>query len=169
MKFVESSRFGTEYAFQAKYAKNSNSYIFRSVYHIDMKFDRQLWSATENSWVVSNGGKTIPRWRTVAILKIVISSYFSEKSKSAVLYKFHQNRMNWMNVTWSKMKTLHWTDSEFNRTYFLFGTAFLLNIYMEKRCVETNCAGSGTNRWEHVLMILILIHIFILKNCQKSL
>jgi len=30
--------------------------------------------------VVSNGGKTIPRWRTAVILKIVISPYLSEKS-----------------------------------------------------------------------------------------
>jgi len=45
-----------------------------------MKFDRQLRSATETSWVVSYGGKTIPRWRTDAILKIVISPYLSEKS-----------------------------------------------------------------------------------------
>ena len=45
-----------------------------------MKFDRQLRPATETSWVVSYGGKTIPRWRTAAILKIVISSYISEKS-----------------------------------------------------------------------------------------
>ena len=29
---------------------------------------------------VSYGGKTIPRWRTAAILKINISPYFSEKS-----------------------------------------------------------------------------------------
>jgi len=29
-----------------------------------------------------------------------------------------QQILNWMNVTWSKMK-LHWTDSEFDRTYFL--------------------------------------------------
>ena len=30
--------------------------------------------------MVSYGGKTIPRWRTAAILKIVISLYLSEKS-----------------------------------------------------------------------------------------
>ena len=30
--------------------------------------------------MVSYGGKTIPRWRTVAILKIVISPYLSKKS-----------------------------------------------------------------------------------------
>jgi len=30
--------------------------------------------------VVSYGGKTIPRWRTPAILKIDISPYLSEKS-----------------------------------------------------------------------------------------
>ena len=45
-----------------------------------MKFDRQLRPATETSWLVSYGGKTIPRWRTAAILKIVISPYLSEKS-----------------------------------------------------------------------------------------
>jgi len=45
-----------------------------------MKFDRQLRPATQTSWVVPYGGKTIPRWRTAAILKIVISPYLSEKS-----------------------------------------------------------------------------------------
>ena len=39
-----------------------------------------------------------------------------------ILMKFctHQHILNWINVTWSKMKKLHWTDSEFDRTYFLF-------------------------------------------------
>jgi len=45
-----------------------------------MKFDRQLGPATETSRVVLYNGKTIPRWRTAAILKIDISSYLSEKS-----------------------------------------------------------------------------------------
>jgi len=45
------------------------------VYQIDMKFDRPLRLATETLWVVSYGGKTIPSWRTAAILKIVISPY----------------------------------------------------------------------------------------------
>jgi len=45
-----------------------------------MKFDRQLQPATETSWVVWYGGKTIPRWQTAAILKIVISPYLNEKS-----------------------------------------------------------------------------------------
>jgi len=44
-----------------------------------MKFDR-LWPATETLWVVSYGGKTIPRWQTAAILKVDISPYLSEKS-----------------------------------------------------------------------------------------
>ena len=39
-----------------------------------MKIDRQLQQATETSWVVSYGGKTIPRWRTTAILKIDIAT-----------------------------------------------------------------------------------------------
>ena len=42
-----------------------------------MKFDRQL-RQQQTSWVVSYVG--IPRWRTAAILKIVISPYLSEKS-----------------------------------------------------------------------------------------
>ena len=45
-----------------------------------MKYERQLRPATETSWVVSYGGKTFPRWRTAAILKIDVSPYLSEKS-----------------------------------------------------------------------------------------
>jgi len=45
-----------------------------------MKFERQLRPATETSWVVSCGCKTIPRWRTAAILEIDILPYLSEKS-----------------------------------------------------------------------------------------
>ena len=52
------------------------------MYQIDMKFDRPLGPATETSWMVSYGCKTIPRWRTAAILKIVISPYLSEKSSN---------------------------------------------------------------------------------------
>jgi len=35
-----------------------------------------------------------------------------------------QQILNWMNVKWSKMKKLHWTDSEFDRTYFLLFRLF---------------------------------------------
>jgi len=31
-----------------------------------------------------------------------------------------QQILNWMNVMWSKIKKLHWTDYEFDRTYILF-------------------------------------------------
>ena len=79
--------------------KNLNSYIFRSVYQIGMKFDRQLRPGTETSWVVSNGGKTIPRWRTAAILKIDISPYLSEKSLDFMKFCTQQQILNWMNVT----------------------------------------------------------------------
>ena len=40
----------------------------------------QVRPATETLWVVSYGGKTIPRWWTAAILKIVISPYLSTSS-----------------------------------------------------------------------------------------
>ena len=48
----------------------------------------QLRRATETSWVVSYDGKTIPRWRTAAKLKIDISPYLSEKSSdfNEILY-----------------------------------------------------------------------------------
>jgi len=55
-----------------------------------MKFDRQLRPATGTSWVVSYGGKTIPRWRTAAILKIDMSPYLSEKSSD-----FHDVIKKW--------------------------------------------------------------------------
>jgi len=52
--------------------------MFRFVYQIDMKFDRQLRPGTETFSVGSYGGKTIPRWWTAAILKINISPYHCE-------------------------------------------------------------------------------------------
>jgi len=69
--------------------------------------------------VVSCGGKTIPRWRTAAILKIDIAPYLSEK-----LFDFHEIlytaacfEVDERHVIKNEM--LHWTDSEFDRTYFL--------------------------------------------------
>ena len=52
-------------------------------------------------------------------LKIGISPYLSEKSSEIDEILYTQQILNWMNVTWSKLKKLHWTDSEFDRTYFL--------------------------------------------------
>jgi len=56
--------------------------VSSDLYQIDMKFDRQLRPATETSRVVSYGGKTIPRWRTTAILKIDILPYLNEQELS---------------------------------------------------------------------------------------
>jgi len=39
--------------------------------------------------------------------------------------------LNWMNVTWSKIKKLHWTDSEFDRTYFLFFYKTVRNVCLK--------------------------------------
>jgi len=53
-----------------------------------------------------------------------------------------QQTFNWMNVTWSKMKKLHWTDSEFDRTYILLFRTFTplarrgLIAWWRKRIVE---------------------------------
>ena len=92
-----------------------------------MKFDRQLRPATETSWVVSYSGKTIPRWRTAAILKTDISPYLSEKSSDFIKFCTQQHILNWMNVTWSKIKRLHLTDSEFISCSFVFLLGSLIN------------------------------------------
>jgi len=65
-----------------------------------MKFDRQLRSATETSCVVSYDGKTIPRWRAAAILKIDISPYLSEKSSDfdEILYTAADFKLDERNV-----------------------------------------------------------------------
>jgi len=78
-----------------------------------MKFDRQLRLATETSWVVSYGGKTIPRWRTAAIWKIDISPYLSEKSSDfdEVLYTAADFKLDERHVI--ENEKLHWTDSVF--------------------------------------------------------
>jgi len=74
-----------------------------------MKFDRQLRPATETSWVVSYGGKTIPRWRTAAILKIVISPYFSEKSSDfdEILYTAADFKLDERHVIKNEKVALH--------------------------------------------------------------
>jgi len=61
--------------------------------------------------VVSYSGKTIPRWQTAAILKIDTSPYLSENHWIFMKCCTQQQILNWMNITWSKIKKLHWTDS----------------------------------------------------------
>ena len=65
-------------------------------------------------------GKTIPRWRTAAILKIDISPFLSEKWSDfyEILYTAADFELDERHVIKNKKK-LHWTDSEFDRTYFL--------------------------------------------------
>jgi len=64
-----------------------------------------------------DGGRP-PFWKS-------IYHHISAK-KHPIFMKFctQQQILNWMYITWSKMKKLHWTDSEFDRTYFLFYEAF---------------------------------------------
>jgi len=71
--------------------------------------------------MVSYGGKTIPRWRMAAILKIDIAPYLREKSSDfdEILYTAGDFELDERHVIKNEKK-LHWTDSEFDRTYFLF-------------------------------------------------
>ena len=62
--------------------------------------------------------------RTAAILKIDISPYLSEKSSDfdEILYTAADFEQDERHVIKNEKK-LHWTDSEFDKTYFL-----LLNV-----------------------------------------
>ena len=84
-----------------------------------MKFDR-LWPATETLWVVSYGGKTIPRWQTAAILKVDISPYLSKKIIQFSWNFVHSSRF-WTGWTSrdQKWKSCIGQTPEFDRTYFL--------------------------------------------------
>jgi len=73
-----------------------------------MKFDRQLRPTTETSWVISYGGKTIPRWRTAAILKIDISAYLSEKSYIGFSWNFVHSSRFWTGLTSRDQKWKSW-------------------------------------------------------------
>jgi len=79
--------------------------------------------------MVSYGGKTIPRWRTAAILKIVISPYLSENSSDyhEILYTLADFKLDGRHMIKNEKK-LHLTDSEFDRTYFLFLFTFFVHF-----------------------------------------
>ena len=49
-------------------------------------------------------------------------AYASRGKNYRIFMKFctQQQIFNWMNVAWSKLKKLHWTDSEFDRMYFFW-------------------------------------------------
>ena len=68
-------------------------------------------ASNRDLWMVSYGGKTIPRWRTAAILKIDMSPYLSENHVIFMKFCTQQQILNWMNVTWSTMTKLHWTST----------------------------------------------------------
>ena len=61
-----------------------------------MIFDRQLRPATETSWVVSYDGKTIPRWRAAAILKIDISPYLLTRWTITSSYGISYSVLGWL-------------------------------------------------------------------------
>ena len=82
-----------------------------------MKFDRQLRPATDTSWVVSYGGKTLPRWRTAAILKIDISPYLSKKSSDfyEILYTAADFELGERHVIKNKKSCIGQTPSSTER------------------------------------------------------
>jgi len=131
--------------------------MFRYEYQIDIKFDRQLRPATETSWVVSYGGKIIPRWRTVAILKIVISPYLSKNHPISMKFCTQQQILNRMNVTWLKMKKLHWTDCKFDRTYFLLYDDLYSPVHFSSPVIRHNVLSALEMLWLCAIQIYYLL------------
>ena len=63
-------------------------------------------------------GRRPPFW------KLIYRHSSVKNHRFFVKFYTQQQILNWMNVTWSKMKKLHWTNSEFDRTYFLLQLIF---------------------------------------------
>ena len=88
------------------------------MYQIDMKFDKQQqqrlrgWSCMVVKHF-QDGGR--PPFR-----KSLYRHVSAKNHPLSMKFCTQQQILNWRNVTWSKMKKLHWTDSEFDRTYFLY-------------------------------------------------
>jgi len=96
--------------------------INKSVYQIDMKFDRQLQPATETSWVSRmvvkqfQDGERPPFWKSIYChISAKKSSDFDEILYTAADFELDERHMI--------KKKLHWTDSECDRTYILFNDA----------------------------------------------
>ena len=109
---------GPEEAFQAKYAQNSNSSISSDLcIRLTGSCSQQQRLCGWSRMVVKQfqDGGWLPFWKSIYRHTISVKN-------NPISMKFctQQQILNWMNVTWSKMKKLHWTDSEFDRTYFLF-------------------------------------------------
>ena len=92
-----------------------------------------------------DGGRP-PFWKS-------IYRHISVKNNHPILMKFctQQQILNWMNVTWSKMKKLHWTDSEFDRTYLLFQTVLppACGTVYRRTCDETWTLRVSSVNWKH--------------------
>ena len=69
-----------------------------------------------------------------------------------------QQILNWVNDTWSKMKKLHWTVSEFDRTYFLFKifwfiVSLRLMLYVYKDDDREHRIKTGDKNWTMYLEV----------------
>jgi len=97
------------------YAKNSDLCI-RLTWNLTGSCGQQQrlrgWSRTVVEQF-QDGGRP-PFWKSLYI-------HISAKNHPIFMtFCTQQQILNWVNVTWSKMKKLHWRDSEFDRTYFWF-------------------------------------------------
>ena len=101
------------------------------------------WRLTLPYFCLSNFQNS--RWRTAAILKIVISPYLSEKSSDfdEILYTAADFELDERHVIrCSKMKKLHWTDFEFGRTIFLSPIKPVFDAHIVVRFLTLELVGS---------------------------
>jgi len=88
--------------------------------------------------VVSYGGKTIPRWRTAAILKIDISPYLSEKSSdfyeilySAADFELDEHNQKWKScIGQTPSSKEHISCSNCKSVFFLVQVIVTLSLWL---------------------------------------
>jgi len=93
-----------------------------------MKFDRQLRPVTETSWVVSYGGKQFQDGGRPPFWKSIYRHISAKNHLISMKFCTQQQILNWMNVTWSKIKKLHWTDSRVRQNVFLVSIIIIIHF-----------------------------------------
>ena len=88
--------------------------------------------------MVSYGGETIPRRRTAAILKIVISPYLSEKSYDfdEILYTAADFELDERHVIKNKKSCIGQTPSSTERISYCTSTLFALPFVIKNICLK---------------------------------
>ena len=122
--------------------------------------------------MVSYGGKTIPRLRTAAILKIDILPYLSEKSSNfdEILYTTADFELDERHVIKNKNSCVGQTSSSTERISCLIPFfCFYLSVYFfNSLCVSTTTVTTTTTTTSTIIIIVIIIITFVINQLRGS-